>query len=125
MAWMETPEPICIAEVPLLPPVPALELRRVWLNESARSTRPPLKAVVLTFATLLPMTSMRTWKFCRPLMAEVRDRSMCFGDGLVKSRRGDADQLRQVVLFPVDHEFWRPFLHLHGGDLASDSGLRF
>ena len=48
-----------MAGTPLAPPVPALELRSVWLNESDNPTREPLNPVVLTFAILLPITSRR------------------------------------------------------------------
>src|SRR6266545_821952 len=122
MAWVATPRPICMAGVPLAPALPALELRSVSLKESARSTCAPLNAVVLTLAMLLPMTSISCWKFCNPLMAELRERSMGVGGlSLVASgSRRDAEQAAQIVALTVDQEFRRPFLHLHGGDLAGD-----
>src|ERR1041385_9060811 len=111
MATVVTPEPICSEAAPLVLALPPLETRKVSLNESAKSTRADLKPVVLTLAMLLPMTSISSWKFCKPLMAEVRERSILLWSwGLVRLRRGrrDCRYLAEVVSLAVDHDLGRP-----------------
>src|SRR5262245_306721 len=122
MATVVTPEPICSEAAPLVVALPPLETRRVSLKESAKSTRADLKPVVLTLAMLLPMTSISSWKFWRPLMAEVSARSMLLWSwGLVCLGRGrrDCRYLVQAVGLAVDHDLGHPCLHLHGADEAT------
>jgi hypothetical protein len=61
----------------LLPPelaVGAVAEEIVWLYISWKITLLDLNAVVLTFETLLPITSIAVWWFLRPETAEKRER---------------------------------------------------
>src|SRR5437867_10199064 len=80
VASVVTPVPTWMGGVPLAAPLAPLEPRSVWLKESAKSTRPDLKPVVLTLAMLLLMTSICSWNCWMPLTPEVRERIiMLFG----------------------------------------------
>ena len=60
-------------EMLLVVEVEGCEARRVLLKLSAKLKLPDLKAVVLTFAMLLPMISRSLLNVCRPLTPEERE----------------------------------------------------
>jgi hypothetical protein len=68
MALVFTPRPICLG---FTPPVPVLALAPlalcvVWLISAAKVMELDLYATVLTFAMLLPITSILVWCALRP-----------------------------------------------------------
>ncbi len=65
LIWV--PSPICIEFLPPSSPWGAVAIFAVWLSKSEKFARLYLKPVVLTFAILLPSTSMAIWWACKPL----------------------------------------------------------
>src|SRR6266540_3062513 len=76
MLATDEPRPTWAALMPPRPSPGATEPRMVCESMVWNATRLPLKAVVLTLAMLLPITSMKIWWFFRPAMAEFIERSM-------------------------------------------------